>query len=40
MKFRTLIVVVIAVILGIHQSGAEDKVTLRFGHFPKVVPGR
>lgn len=37
MKLRILIVIVGAVILGVHQSGAEDKVTLRFGHFPNVT---
>lgn len=37
MKFRTIIAVIGAVIFGAHLSGAEDKVTLRFGHFPNIT---
>src|SRR6266404_9924207 len=37
MKLRTFIAIDGAVILGAHYSGAEDKVTLRFGHFPNIT---
>ena len=37
MKLRTIIAVIGAVICGAHLAGAEDKVTLRFGHFPNIT---
>jgi len=37
MKLRTLIAIAGAVIFGVHHSSAEDKVTLRFGHFPNIT---
>jgi len=37
MKLRTFIAIAGAVIFGAHHSSAEDKVTLRFGHFPNIT---
>jgi len=37
MKLRTLIAIAGAVIFGVPHSSAEDKVTLRFGHFPNIT---
>jgi NitT/TauT family transport system substrate-binding protein len=37
MKLKTIIAVIGAVILAAHNLNAEDKVTLRFGHFPNIT---
>lgn len=37
MKTKLLIALIGTVLLGTHNSGAEDKVTLRFGHFPNIT---
>jgi NitT/TauT family transport system substrate-binding protein len=37
MKLKTTIAVVGAVIIGLHESGAEDRMIVRFGHFPNVT---
>ena len=37
MKTKLLIALLGTVLLGTHNSGAEDKVTLRFGHFPNIT---
>src|ERR1043166_5414730 len=37
MKLRTTIAVFAALIFGTYNASAEDKVTLRFGHFPNIT---
>jgi len=37
MKFKTLIVAVAVSLIVVHQSNAEDKVIVRFGHFPNIT---
>jgi len=37
MKLKTIIAIVGACIIAVHHSGAEDKVTVRFGHFPNIT---
>src|ERR1041385_8454235 len=37
MKLKAIIAVIGACTIAAHHSGAEDKVTLRFGHFPNIT---
>src|SRR5262249_38939643 len=37
MKLRTTIAIIGAMISGIHGAGAEDKMTIRIGHFPNIT---